>query len=82
MKVVCINDTKLPPGAELTEGKEYVVKQKFVNSYDQVVYIIDGVPNNGRTKMGLPWIGYLSTRFAVLDSKSMAEEAVEHLVLN
>ena len=44
-RVVCINDTNLPKGAEVVKGDEYTVLDKFINSYDQVVYIIEGVSN-------------------------------------
>ena len=39
-KVVCINDRKLPEGAEVVIGKEYEVLEEFVNNYDQRVFII------------------------------------------
>ena len=32
-KVVCINDKQLPPGAEIKEGKEYTVRNSFINSF-------------------------------------------------
>jgi hypothetical protein len=67
MTVVCIDDTKLPPGAEVVKGQEYEVVEKFVNSYDQIVYILEGVENKGRTRFGLPWIGYAARRFKTLD---------------
>lgn len=73
--VVCINDKNLPPGAEIVEGGEYTVVDKFVNSYDQIAYILAGIENRGRTQFGLPWIGYSATRFAELDA--VEEEAVE-----
>jgi hypothetical protein len=71
--VVCIDDKNLPPGAEIIEGKEYTVVDKFVNSYDQIAYILAGIENKGRTKFGLPWIGYTSIRFANLEIFEEAE---------
>ena len=76
--VVCINDQKLPPGADLAEGREYTVLESFINSFDQRVYILEGVENNGRTKFGLPWIGYSSERFADLDGIYQEEKEVNY----
>jgi hypothetical protein len=57
-KVVCINDKKLPAGAVVVKGREYTVIEEFLNNYDQRVYIIEGIVNQGTTKMGitLDWI--------------------------
>jgi hypothetical protein len=66
-KVVCINDRKLPEGAEVVNGREYRVINEFINSYDQRVFIISGIRNKGTTKNGLMWHGYSSSRFADLD---------------
>lgn len=76
MQVVCINDTKLPPGANVTKDQEYEVATKYTNSYDQIVYIIEGVTNEGRTRFGLPWEGYAAARFAVVETieEEMQEE--------
>ena len=49
-KVVCINDRKLPEGAEVVNGREYRVINEFINSYDQRVFIISGIRNKGTTK--------------------------------
>ena len=46
-KVICINDKQLPPGAEIQEGKEYTVRESFVNSFDQRAYVLIGVRNLG-----------------------------------
>lgn len=62
-KVICIDDSKLPTGAEIKEGSEYIVRKIFNNNFDQRVYIISGVRNLGRTKYGLPWEGYRAERF-------------------
>jgi hypothetical protein len=66
-KVVCINDRKLPEGAEVVNGREYSVIDEFINSYEQRVFIISGIRNKGTTKNGLMWHGYSSNRFADLD---------------
>tara|TARA_R110000803_G_scaffold96279_1_gene164395 strand:+ start:102 stop:350 length:249 start_codon:yes stop_codon:yes gene_type:complete len=73
-KVVCINDKKLPEGAKVVEGKEYTVKDEYLNSLDQRVYIIDGIENEGTTKWGMRWIGYDSKRFAELDKTELQSE--------
>jgi len=72
MEVLCINDDKLPPGAELKEGNTYSVISEFSNNFDQKVYIIKGVTNEGRTKFGLPWIGYRADRFVPLTEQSIS----------
>ena len=63
-QVVCINDKNMPEGAAVVKGREYTVIEEFVNNYDQRVYIIEGIINEGTTKMGLRWIGYDASRFA------------------
>lgn len=72
MEVLCINDDKLPLGAELKEGKTYSVMSEFSNNFDQKVYIIKGVINEGRTKFGLPWVGYRADRFIPLTQQSIS----------
>jgi len=72
MEVLCINDDKLPPGAELKEGNTYSVVSEFNNNFEQKVYIIKGVTNEGRTKFGLPWIGYRADRFIPLTEQSIS----------
>ena len=63
-KVICINDRNLPQGAVLQEGQEYKVENEYVNNFEQRVYILYGMINEGTTKMGLRWIGYDAARFA------------------
>jgi hypothetical protein len=63
-EVICINDKNMPEGAAVVKGREYVVIEEFINNYDQRVYIIEGIVNDGTTKMGLRWIGYDASRFA------------------
>jgi hypothetical protein len=74
--VVCINDSRLPEGAQVVKGREYNVVDEFVNNYDQRVFIIEGIANEGTTRMGLRWIGYDANRFADLDT--IKEEIYEH----
>jgi hypothetical protein len=74
--VVCINDSRLPEGAVVVKGREYVIIEEFVNNYDQRVYIIEGIVNKGTTKMGLRWIGYDAQRFA--DPEILMKEVKEH----
>ena len=75
MRVLCINAEKLPPGADVKEGQVYDVISKFINNFDQVVYFIYAVQNEGKTQYGLPWVGYRADRFMPLDG--VAEEAKE-----
>jgi len=75
-EVVCINDKNLPEGAAIVKGREYIVIEEFVNNYDQRVYIIEGIANEGTTKMGLRWIGYDASRFA--EPETLMEETYEH----
>tara|TARA_R110000868_G_scaffold38320_2_gene134321 strand:+ start:141 stop:392 length:252 start_codon:yes stop_codon:yes gene_type:complete len=72
--VVCINDKNQPQGAEVIEGKEYSVVKEYLNFLDQRVYIIAGINNEGRTKMGLEWTGYDAKRFADLESTTVKEK--------
>lgn len=75
-EVVCINDKNLPEGAAVIKGREYTVIEEFVNNYDQRVYIIEGIANEGTTKMGLRWIGYDANRFA--EPETLMKEIYEH----
>ena len=62
-KVICITDKNLPQGAVLQEGQEYKVETEYVNNFEQRVYILYGMINEGTTKMGLRWVGYDASRF-------------------
>lgn len=62
--VICINDKKLPEGADVVEGKEYTVISSRMNNYGQRIVFLEGVQNNGRTSKGMEWNGYDATRFA------------------
>lgn len=81
MRVVCIDDKKLPPGAEIVKGKEYTVESEFINNFDQKVFIIAQINNEGRTKMGLPWKGYNAKRFADVESLTKVENYEEAYVV-
>jgi hypothetical protein len=75
-QVVCINDKNMPEGAAVIKGREYTVVEEFVNNYDQRVFIIEGIANEGTTKMGLRWVGYDANRFA--EPETLMEEIYEH----
>ena len=75
-KVICINNRNLPQGAVLQEGQEYKVEREYVNNFEQRVYILYGIINEGTTKMGLRWVGYDATRFA--EPEILMEESYEH----
>jgi hypothetical protein len=74
MTVKCIDDTKQPIGGQVIKGKEYQVQKHFINNFDQKVYIIVGITNEGRTAMGLPWKGYNANRFTDIDTHDSEEE--------
>jgi hypothetical protein len=61
--VLCIDDKNLPQGASVKEGEYYPVVDEFINALDQRTYILDGVPNEGRTQLGMIWKGYRANRF-------------------
>jgi hypothetical protein len=77
-KVVCINDKNLPEGANVKKDKEYIVENEYLNALDQRVYIIKGVTNEGRTKLGMKWIGYNVQRFTTVDDIEIKEEKYEY----
>ena len=80
-RVICIDDKKLPPGAEIKEGEEYIVRESFINSFDQRAYVLIGIRNLGRTKYGLPWQGYNSQRFEDITLvEHFTEEAIESVI--
>jgi len=71
---VCINDKQLPAGAEVKEGEIYIVRESFINSFDQRAYMLNGVRNLGRTKYGLPWQGYNAQRFEIIEGVKESQE--------
>jgi len=71
MKVICIDDTKLPQGASVKEGVEYYVIIQYINVMNQRVYIIKDIINEGITQFGLHWIGYKAERFVSLQIKEI-----------
>lgn len=79
MIVLCINDNRLPPGANVQEGKEYEVMEQYNNMLDQVVYVIKGVNNQGRTKLGMEWRGYRAERFVPIQTEKIFKQESEFL---
>ena len=77
-KVVCINDRNLPQGAVLQEGQEYKVENEYVNNFEQRVYILYGMINEGTTKMGLRWVGYDASRFTDPETAQQVLEEQKH----
>lgn len=70
-KVICINDKNQPQGAEVIKDVEYVVLNDFMNAVGQKVFLIEGINNEGTTKMGFPWYGYAAERFAKITNKKI-----------
>jgi len=66
-KVICIDDKNQPLGANAIKNEHYFVEEEYVNALEQKVYIIKGLNNKGRTKLGMNWRGYNANRFAVLE---------------
>jgi hypothetical protein len=77
-KVVCINDKNLPQGAVLQKGQEYKVETEYVNNFEQRVYILYGIINEGTTKMGLRWAGYDASRFTDPETAQQVLEEQKH----
>jgi hypothetical protein len=77
-KVICINDRNLPQGAVLQEGQEYKVENEYVNNFEQRVYILYGMINEGTTKMGLRWVGYDASRFTDPETAQQVLEEQKH----
>jgi hypothetical protein len=77
-KVVCINDRNLPQGAVLQEGQEYKVENEYVNNFEQRVYILYGIINEGTTKIGLRWVGYDASRFTDPETAQQVLEEQKH----
>tara|TARA_R100001463_G_C3544514_1_gene222590 strand:- start:646 stop:894 length:249 start_codon:yes stop_codon:yes gene_type:complete len=80
-KVICINDKNLPSGAVVVKDKEYTVIDEYVNFLDQRVYILQGIVNEGRTKLGLEWTGFDAKRFVDVD-KVVNEKKEVNFALN
>ena len=49
---------------------------EYLNFLDQRVYILEGIVNEGRTKLGLEWTGYDAKRFSDVESVSTEEKEV------
>ncbi len=84
-KVICINDSNQPIGANVVKNEHYEVESEHINTLlEQKAYIIKGLCNKGKTRFGTEWYGYNANRFATLDEDSLVyskEEELE-LVLN
>lgn len=52
-KLMCINDKKLPEGANVVNGREYYILDEFINGFEQRAYIVSGVNNRGLQRTGL-----------------------------
>jgi hypothetical protein len=76
MIVICKDDSNLPPGGEVIRDNEYEVLDNYLNSYEERVYILKGINNEGFTKSGMKWVGYRATRFSV--AETISEEVHEH----
>ena len=79
-RAICTDASKQPPGGELEEGLTYMIERKFINSFDQIVYIVSGISNEGRTKHGLPWIGYRSDRVLPLEDVSVEDKNYNYIL--
>jgi hypothetical protein len=76
--VICVDAKNLPDGAKLVKDKEYEVENEFVNALDQRVYIIKGITNKGRTKLGMEWYGYRADRFRDVETIEMEEKVYDY----
>lgn len=76
--VICVDAKNLPQGAKLVKDKEYEVENEFVNALDQRVYIIKGITNKGRTKLGMEWYGYRADRFRDVETIEMEEKVYDY----
>ena len=83
-KVICIDDSNQPLGANAVKNEHYFVEEEYVNALEQRVYIIKGLNNKGRTKFGMEWKGYNANRFATLEDSVLENSEVnkKELVLN
>lgn len=77
--VVCVDNTNLPQGAKLIQDKEYQVESEFVNSLDQKVFIIKGINNKGRTKLGMDWYGFKAERFRDVETIVVKEKNYDYV---
>ena len=58
-----------------------LVFEDYINMYDQRTFMIKGINNQGRTKMGVVWKGYKSERFEIIGDKSEShKKAMLHYV--
>jgi len=75
MALICVDAKNLPSGALLVEGREYTLLSERMNSYGEKIVFLEGIQNNGRTKMGLEWNGFKATRFK--DTEKVYDEVEE-----
>ena len=47
-----------------------------MNASGQKVFLIEGINNEGTTKMGFPWYGYAAERFAKITKEKV--KSIEH----
>jgi len=77
-QVICVNDTQLPEGAYVMFDMEYEVDHEYINALDQRVYIINGLVNEGTTKLGMKWFGYRADRFREVEYAGMETSNYNH----
>lgn len=77
MRVICIDDSNLPKGAEVKAGQDYEVQDDFNNLLDQRTFILKGIVNEGMTDMGMQWRGYKAERFSPLSDEAVEFSEVE-----
>jgi len=75
-KVICIDDSNQPLGANAVKNEHYFVEEEYVNALEQKVYIIKGLNNKGLTKFGMHWKGYNANRFAILEDSSLEDSEI------
>ncbi len=84
-KVICINDSNQPIGANVVRNEHYEVESEHINTLlEQKAYIIKGLCNSGKTKFGTKWYGYNANRFATLEECVLESSEVneKELILN
>lgn len=76
-KVICVDDSNQPQGANAVKNTEYTIKSEYINALDQRVYIINELVNEGITRMGMRWVGYKAERFKLIENVNIEKE--EHI---
>lgn len=80
-KVICTDDSNQPLGANAVKNESYYVESEYINALDQKVYIIVGLNNKGRTKLGMDWKGYNANRFSILEDFALENSEVDEMEL-